>query len=295
MQHSAQKNQDIETSLREHLLAAQGNPQSSPGQDGPHPEMRPSASTSPHEHQIDPAISGTPYMNPPSESGGDDGIDGSRKGKRELSTSKRAAQNRAAQVNDSILSKLVKRLILKQRAFRQRKEGYIKQLEERVKESDALKESYRAIQAENYLLRDYIINLQSRLLESQGEYPQPPPTIELSNPRSAREAEVSAQHLQNQAAQAQVQAEAAEAQRRSQQHTTAAPSPSNAVNPLQHAPASSRDQPMIDADRGDEPRYAPVKPSDFTPANRHKNGESVDRSLHMRTAAQALAREMPSA
>ncbi|KAF8427813.1 hypothetical protein EV426DRAFT_369493 [Tirmania nivea] len=83
-----------------------------------------------------------------------------RGGKRELSTSKRAAQNRAAQ-----------------RAFRQRKEGYIKKLEEQVRDMTALEESYKAIQNENYQLRDYIISLQSRLIESQGEDAVPPAPI----------------------------------------------------------------------------------------------------------------------
>ncbi|KAF8537678.1 hypothetical protein BDD12DRAFT_204852 [Trichophaea hybrida] len=81
-----------------------------------------------------------------------------RGGKRELSTSKRAAQNRAAQ-----------------RAFRQRKEGYIKKLEEQVRDFTAMQESYKQIQSENYQLRDYIINIQSRLIESQGEDAVPPP------------------------------------------------------------------------------------------------------------------------
>jgi hypothetical protein len=61
-----------------------------------------------------------------------------------------------------------------QRAFRQRKEGYIKKLEEQVRDYALLNENFKALQAENYQLRDYIINLQSRLIESQGEYPQPP-------------------------------------------------------------------------------------------------------------------------
>jgi len=81
-------------------------------------------------------------------------------GKRELSTSKRAAQNRAAQ-----------------RAFRQRKEGYIKKLEEQVRDYAMLTENYKNVQAENYQLRDYIISLQSRLLESQGEVPPPPTNV----------------------------------------------------------------------------------------------------------------------
>ncbi|OAX80466.1 hypothetical protein ACJ72_05200 [Emergomyces africanus] len=88
-------------------------------------------------------------------------------GKRELSTSKRAAQNRAAQ-----------------RAFRQRKEGYIRKLEEQVKDYELLVENYKAIQAENYQLREYIISLQSRLIDSQNEVPELPGNIDLSQPRN---------------------------------------------------------------------------------------------------------------
>jgi len=67
--------------------------------------------------------------------------------------------------------------ISRQRAFRQRKEGYIKKLEEQVRDMAALEESYKAIQNENYQLRDYIISLQSRLIESQGEDAVPPAPI----------------------------------------------------------------------------------------------------------------------
>ncbi|KAI9782610.1 MAG: hypothetical protein M1839_004856 [Geoglossum umbratile] len=133
--------------------------------------MRPSSSASPHDQNIDPAIAGTglTLSGTSAESGGDDnnGYGSTKKGgKRELSTSKRAAQNRAAQ-----------------RAFRQRKEGHIKKLEEQVRDLHALEENYKAIQAENYQLRDYIINLQSRLIETQGELPPPPLNIDLNQPR----------------------------------------------------------------------------------------------------------------
>ncbi|KAK0715837.1 hypothetical protein B0H67DRAFT_645528 [Lasiosphaeris hirsuta] len=101
-----------------------------------------------------------------------------RKAKRELSQSKRAAQNRAAQ-----------------RAFRQRKEGYIKKLEQQVREYAEMENGYKAIQSENYALREYIIHLQSRLLDTQGEYPQPPPNINLAHPHSqAPPAPVSESH-----------------------------------------------------------------------------------------------------
>ncbi len=70
-----------------------------------------------------------------------------------------------------------------QRAFRQRKEGYIKKLEEQVKNMHAVEEALKSLQAENYQLRDYIISLQSRLIEAQGDFPQPPSNIDLGQPR----------------------------------------------------------------------------------------------------------------
>ncbi|KAF8862564.1 hypothetical protein BDZ45DRAFT_190607 [Acephala macrosclerotiorum] len=133
-----------------------------------------SSSASPHDHNIDPAIGGAGgvgIMSTGGDSGGDDSLgDGRKGGKRELSQSKRAAQNRAAQ-----------------RAFRQRKEGYIKKLEEQVKDLHSLEDNFKALQAENYSLREYIIHLQSRLIESQGEYPQPPPNVNLIHPHARHE------------------------------------------------------------------------------------------------------------
>jgi hypothetical protein len=68
--------------------------------------MQHSSSASPHDHNnIDPAIAGSNLMSTSAESGGDDnGVDGRKGGKRELSTSKRAAQNRAAQVRGRSVS-----------------------------------------------------------------------------------------------------------------------------------------------------------------------------------------------
>lgn len=90
------------SALREQLLAQVQNHHL------PHhrPEHQLSNTASPHHHNIDPAIAGTGIMNPGAgDSGGDDGAsDGRKSGKRELSTSKRAAQNRAAQVCDICIS-----------------------------------------------------------------------------------------------------------------------------------------------------------------------------------------------
>ncbi|KAF2097593.1 hypothetical protein NA57DRAFT_77844 [Rhizodiscina lignyota] len=143
----------LELSLREHLMQVQSTASAPPN--------------SQHDQNIDPAIAGNAYQMSAGDSGGDDQMQDTRKGRRELSTSKRAAQNRAAQ-----------------RAFRQRKEEYIKSLKDQVKEYETLNENYKAVQAENYQLRDYIINLQSRLLESQGSFPEPPVDININ--RSAQ-------------------------------------------------------------------------------------------------------------
>ncbi|KAL2262663.1 hypothetical protein VTK26DRAFT_533 [Humicola hyalothermophila] len=87
-----------------------------------------------------------------------------RKAKRELSQSKRAAQNRAAQ-----------------RAFRQRKEEYIRNLERQVAEFTQSGSSLKELQEENYKLKEYISHLQSVLHSSLGEYPPPPPGLNLSD------------------------------------------------------------------------------------------------------------------
>jgi hypothetical protein len=121
------------------------------------------------------------------ESDGGENTDGRKGyGKRELSTSKRAAQNRAAQVRGvHVYFWLVTNPLTIQRAFRQRKEGYIKKLEEQVRDYQTLSDNFKAVQSENYQLRDYIINLQSRLLESQGEVPPPPSNVDGLQPGKA--------------------------------------------------------------------------------------------------------------
>lgn len=76
---------------------------------------------------------------------------------RPLNPSKRAQQNRVAQ-----------------RSFRQRKEAYIKDLELKVNELKATKDTIEALRQENLQLRDYILALQSRLIEHPGGFPTPP-------------------------------------------------------------------------------------------------------------------------
>ncbi|KAF7161054.1 hypothetical protein CNMCM5623_006731 [Aspergillus felis] len=133
------------------------------------PHMQPNTPAR-DQNNIDPAISGATMLTGPPQtpSQPDVGQESPKTyGKRPLSTSKRAAQNRAAQ-----------------RAFRQRKEAHIRELEGKVKAYENMGEAIKALQAENYQLREYIINLQSRLLDSQGEVPELPGNIDLSQPRS---------------------------------------------------------------------------------------------------------------
>lgn len=47
-----------------------------------------------------------------------------------------------------------------------------------------MSQEFKALQSENYQLREYVINLQSRLLDSQGEVPELPGNIDLSQPRA---------------------------------------------------------------------------------------------------------------
>lgn len=76
----------------------------------------------------------TPGQNPASGSG------------RQLATSKRAAQNRAAQ-----------------RAFRHRKERYIKSLEEKANNYDLSQSLIADLRKENIYLRDYVVRLQNEV------------------------------------------------------------------------------------------------------------------------------------
>jgi type II secretory pathway pseudopilin PulG len=151
--------------LREHLLAAQAG-QTVPTSSSP-PSSHDMHLTQSPGHHIDPQIGGggAGYPMPMGDSSMEDQMNEVRKGRRELSTSKRAAQNRAAQ-----------------RAFRQRKEHYINSLKDQVKEQQNLAASYDTIQKENFQLRQYIITLQARLLESHTELPPPPDSVDLSRP-----------------------------------------------------------------------------------------------------------------
>jgi hypothetical protein len=56
-----------------------------------------------------------------------------------------------------------------QRAFRQRKERYITELEEKVKRYQSMETDFQSLQDENHQLREYILNLQSQLLGQNKE------------------------------------------------------------------------------------------------------------------------------
>lgn len=52
-----------------------------------------------------------------------------------------------------------------------------------MRAGEAMQDEFQRQQTENYHLRDYIVVLQSRLLDLAGEYPPPPSTVELRDPR----------------------------------------------------------------------------------------------------------------
>ena len=98
--------------LREHLLAQVHSPPSSHKLD----ILRVANPKSPRDQNIDPAIAGTGMMSRSAEeSGGEndglDGLDFKRPPKRELSSSKRAAQNRQAQVRWILFLRPVRSLL----------------------------------------------------------------------------------------------------------------------------------------------------------------------------------------
>ena len=64
-----------------------------------------------------------------------------------------------------------------------------------MRELHSLEDNFKAIQAENYSLREYIIHLQSRLIESQGDFPQPPPNVNLAHPHARQEQPPQPGHL----------------------------------------------------------------------------------------------------
>ncbi|OQE18652.1 hypothetical protein PENSTE_c017G09355 [Penicillium steckii] len=161
--------------LHDQLLAVQHNlsqRQAPPGQQQQQHHLQPNPAGTREQANIDPAISGAAMMGGAPQTptqphqGSPDDTPKSYGGKRELSTSKRAAQNRAAQ-----------------RAFRQRKETYIRKLEDEVKNIDARNDQIKQLSNENYALRDYVITLQSRLMDVQAEVPELPPNIDLNQPR----------------------------------------------------------------------------------------------------------------
>jgi len=92
--------------LREALRAASAVQASNAMQNqplAPAEGMQMDHSESPQTHNIDPAIAGQSYGMSAGDSGGDEVEGGKKGGKRELSQSKRAAQNRAAQVSSHVI------------------------------------------------------------------------------------------------------------------------------------------------------------------------------------------------
>ncbi|GAB7346736.1 hypothetical protein MBLNU459_g1845t1 [Dothideomycetes sp. NU459] len=171
----------FEMSLRDQLIAAQAVQQPPPPPPAQHVQPQQPLPTAPgpylhqhsdssNQHQLDPAIGSQhmPSYGMPGELTSDQqelGADGKKSAKRELSSSKRAAQNRAAQ-----------------RAFRQRKEAYILKLEKQVKDYKVLEGDFKSLQQDSFQLRGYIDSLHAIMSENQVDYPPAPPPTRLQNP-----------------------------------------------------------------------------------------------------------------
>ena len=51
-----------------------------------------------------------------------------------------------------------------------------------MRDYELMENNYKSSQIENYALREYVVHLQSRLVDVQGDYPQPPPNVNLNQP-----------------------------------------------------------------------------------------------------------------
>lgn len=131
----------------------------------------------------------------------------------------------------------------------------------------ALEESFKSIQGENYSLREYIIHLQSRLIESQGDYPQPPPNVNLSHPH-ARNHEQHDQHV----------------------HREGAPVASMSMNPLN--PSAARSLAAASLNTAKHPQEA-QNPYDHKRFKESTNEETADEEI-IRSQLQASSDGLPS-
>lgn len=112
-------------------------------------------------------------------------------------------------------------------------------------------ESYKTIQAENYQLRDYIINLQQRLLDKQVDVPPPPSNINLSSGH----ADASAQQLQS--------------EHDSRRSAPTASMTQDAVSQLQAAAAQANNI-------GDAPKHGLPLEAEYPADKRQKSAEDIE-------------------
>ncbi|KAL7271182.1 hypothetical protein RUND412_006074 [Rhizina undulata] len=95
-----------------------------------------------------------------------------------------------------------------QRRYQLQRKERLKAMEEKVKDFGPMQESLHNVMEENYQLRDYILVLQSRLIEFQGEgavLPPPFPPLTLANAPLPAGIDSNVQHQMVQAVQQQQQ------------------------------------------------------------------------------------------
>lgn len=110
-----------------------------------------------------------------------------------------------------------------------------------------MSDGYKGLQAENYQLREYIINLQSRLLDSQGEVPELPGNIDLSQPRADIQVSGSVSNANSSGAAPPTSATAPQNQQPSQNAVPASNDDMNSLNRIAVAGLGMRKHPNEDA------------------------------------------------
>lgn len=141
-----------------------------------------------------------------------------------------------------------------------------------MRDYQVLSENFKTVQAENYQLRDYIINLQSRLLESQHEVPPPPSNVDGLQPGKVHQSHLQPPQ-QMAAVNSQHHQQGQTLPRIAEMGSASTTSPQDQSTVLQ---GQTRSPPSIDDAYGYESASKRVKTSpDMTPAQSALQGNAV--------------------
>lgn len=180
--------------------------------------------------------------------------------------SKRAAQNRAAQ-----------------RAFRQRRDKYVKDLEQKVKEMESWPEEMERLREENKRLRESVTALEQRLAQVSGPGPGPGPGSGQQQRQQAANSDTEAITPQ----QAPIVSE-------QQPPASSSSSSSSPPHPLSPPPAPSISEPQSSQTTNPllpvplrQPNFAPPPPAPPAPTNSHAPSTSPVVMEHNQTTMES--------